>query len=97
MFDTIMRKAPDLLNSLCSASPVVECHETGLQEMGGKMPWGLNVIVTGREESMAAGSLWFLGGYLSYWEGRRKKRPLVVLGKVLSRPIFNTPAGIFVQ
>lgn len=73
MFDTIMRKAPDLLNSLCSASPVIESHETGLQEMGGTLPWGLNEFVRSREESMAAGSLWFLGGYLSYWERRRKK------------------------
>lgn len=44
MFDTIMRKAPDFLNSLCSASPVIECHETGMQEMGCGLPWGLNVV-----------------------------------------------------
>lgn len=92
-----MRKAPDLLNSLCSASAFIECHKTGLQEMGGRLPWGLNVVVTSREESMAAGSLWFLGGYLSYWERRSLGGPCKsVVEPNIQHPFRDFPAIIFI-
>lgn len=49
-----------------------------------------------REESMAAGSLWFLGAYLSYWERRIKKVHWWSLESVVN-PIFSTPSAIFMQ
>lgn len=50
---------------------LVNAMKLGCRRWEGRLPWGLNVAVTTREESMAAGSLWFLGGYLFYWERRK--------------------------